>query len=97
MNESIGGNPIRKHVIFRGHVQGVCFRMTAAQLSEGFDVTGYVRNLPDGSVELEAQGTAAEVEGFLASIGREFKANIRGAEANPLPPRSGETNFRITY
>lgn len=55
-------------VIYQGHVQGVGFRMTCRSLSKDFAVFGYVRNLPDGSVELEAEGSRVEVEAFLTRI-----------------------------
>lgn len=97
MTDNIGGNPVRRHVVFHGRVQGVCFRMVSAQLAEGFDVTGYVRNLPDGTVELEAQGAASEVQGLLEAINREFQRNIRRADAHEMPARDGEHDFRITY
>ncbi len=44
------------HVYIYGHVQGVCFRATARVKAVTLGLTGYVRNLPDGSVELEAEG-----------------------------------------
>ena len=56
---------IRQHTIFRGHVQGVGFRATAARVAEGFEVAGHVRNLADGSVELVVEGNDTEVKAFL--------------------------------
>jgi acylphosphatase len=97
MNADAGEKPIRKHVIFHGRVQGVCFRAVSARLTEEFRVVGYVRNLADGTVELEAQGVAGEVEGLLAAIGREFKGNIRKADASEIPLAGGEEEFRIAY
>ena len=90
-------SPVRRHVIFHGRVQGVCFRMIARELSQNFRVVGYVRNRPDGTVELEAEGTQAEVERYLASIGREFANNIRQKDLTELPPLGEETDFQITY
>lgn len=55
-------------VTYQGHVQGVGFRATCRSISRGFGVSGYVRNLPDGGVELEAEGCRAEVEAFLSKI-----------------------------
>ncbi|MBS0660820.1 MAG: acylphosphatase [Verrucomicrobia bacterium] len=53
---------------YAGHVQGVGFRYSVKQLAAGFEVTGTVRNLPDGRVELRVQGTGDEVEAFLQDI-----------------------------
>jgi acylphosphatase len=55
-------------VFYSGRVQGVGFRVTVRRLACGYDVTGVVRNLPDGRVELVAEGTRAELEAFLAAI-----------------------------
>lgn len=54
---------------YSGRVQGVGFRATVRQLACGYDVTGTVRNLPDGRVELIAEGTRKELEDFLKGIG----------------------------
>ena len=60
--------PDRLHVYFSGHVQGVGFRYSVKQLSLEFDVTGSVKNLPDGRVELVAEGERDELETFQAAI-----------------------------
>jgi len=90
-------NPVRRQVIYHGRVQGVCFRMISRDLSRGFQVVGYVRNLLDGTVELEAEGEPAEVERFLTAIAGEFKHNIREADVSDLAPRDEENTFQITY
>ena len=51
----------RHRVFYRGHVQGVGFRYTAHRLAGGFDVSGHVRNLADGRVEVLAEGDYAHV------------------------------------
>jgi len=58
----------RVTVLYSGRVQGVGFRMTVRQLACGYDVTGTVRNLADGRVELIAEGTRLELEAFLKGI-----------------------------
>ena len=60
--------PDRLHVYFSGHVQGVGFRYSVKQLSLEFDVTGWVKNLPDGRVELVTEGERNELETFQAAI-----------------------------
>ena len=54
--------------LYSGHVQGVGFRYAVKALTTGFDVTGMVRNLPDGRVELMAEGAKEELEAFLKAI-----------------------------
>ena len=55
-------------IFYSGRVQGVGFRYTAKTVAAGFEVTGTVRNLPDGRVELIAEGARAELEAFRAAI-----------------------------
>jgi len=58
----------RVTVLFSGRVQGVGFRVSVRQLACGYEVTGTVRNLPDGRVEMIAEGQRSEVEAFLTGI-----------------------------
>lgn len=62
---------ISRRVIFEGRVQGVGFRYATKQLARGFDVTGWVANLPDGTVELQVQGERDEVDAFLHELSEE--------------------------
>ncbi|MBX6325905.1 MAG: acylphosphatase [Chthoniobacterales bacterium] len=55
-------------VFYEGNVQGVGFRWTTRQIAKGFEVTGWVRNLPDGRVELQVSGEESEVRAFLEAI-----------------------------
>jgi len=58
----------RMQVRYSGQVQGVGFRYTARSVAAGYDVTGFVRNLPDGGVELVAEGSKDELEAFRKAI-----------------------------
>lgn len=55
-------------VLYTGQVQGVGFRYSVKSTANGFDVTGTVRNLPDGGVELIAEGTRTELDEFRQAI-----------------------------
>jgi acylphosphatase len=61
-------NRVRLHVFYSGNVQGVGFRYTAKSLARGFEVTGLVRNLLDGRVELIAEGGRDELSAFRQAI-----------------------------
>jgi acylphosphatase len=74
-----------KRVLYGGEVQGVGFRYTTRSLATGFAVAGFVRNLADGQVELEAEGEPAEVDGFLHEIGRHFADNIATHQVFDIP------------
>jgi acylphosphatase len=58
----------RVTVFYSGRVQGVGFRATVRHVSRGYDVTGTVRNVPDGRVELVAEGMKEELKAFLEAI-----------------------------
>ena len=58
----------RMSIFYSGSVQGVGFRYTAKSVAAGFEVTGAVRNLPDGRVELVAEGMRSELEAFRDAI-----------------------------
>ncbi|MEY2488612.1 MAG: acylphosphatase [Verrucomicrobiota bacterium] len=65
-------------VFYEGNVQGVGFRYSVRQIAKGFDVTGSVRNLRDGRVELLATGEEDEVRAFVEAIGQsELRAHIK--------------------
>jgi len=55
-------------ILYSGRVQGVGFRFTVKRLTRGFDVTGTVRNLADGRVELVVEGDRSELEEFRKAI-----------------------------
>ena len=55
-------------VLYSGQVQGVGFRYTARTVAMGFDIVGTIRNLPDGRVELVAEGRRAELEAFRTAL-----------------------------
>jgi acylphosphatase len=58
----------RVAVLYSGRVQGVGFRYTVKQVAAGYEVAGTVRNLPDGRVELVAEGARDELEAFRQGI-----------------------------
>jgi acylphosphatase len=77
----------RCEVIYRGNVQGVGFRYTTQRIAAGHVVSGFVRNLPDGTVQLVAEGEAEELDRFLADIDQAMGDYIRERQTR----RSGAT------
>ena len=59
---------IRKHIIAHGRVQGVGLRFTVTGCAKKYNVTGWVRNLYDGTVEMEVQGLEHRVDLFLQEL-----------------------------
>lgn len=88
---------IARQVIFEGRVQGVGFRYTVKDLARGFDVCGFVKNLDDGSVELQAMGEADELDAFLREIIDEsaMARNIRHHRTAEIPLLKNCRGFRI--
>ena len=65
---------------FSGRVQGVGFRYQTSQVAKEYDVSGFVKNLPDGRVQLEAEGAAAEVSEFIAAVHERMTGYVRKIE-----------------
>ena len=91
-----GMNRRRMRVLYTGHVQGVGFRYTARQVATGFEVTGLVRNLPDGRVELVAEGDRDELEAYRAAIrDAGLGVFIRQEAVTWFEPQGGLAGFQI--
>lgn len=67
-------------IYFTGHVQGVGFRYSTLQVAKEFEVTGFVRNLADGRVQLEVEGSAAEIQAFVDALQEAMHGFIRKLE-----------------
>lgn len=85
-------------VFYEGNVQGVGFRWSVRNVAKGFDVTGSVRNLRDGRVELQATGDEEEVRAFLEAILQsELRAHIKKHSETPLPNPPAFRGFEIRH
>jgi acylphosphatase len=87
----------RREVFYSGRVQGVGFRYTVRQLAGSFEAAGYVRNLPDGRVQLVAEGTPAELDRFLAAIAERMSGFIRDAAVDVRPSTGEFQEFEIRH
>jgi acylphosphatase len=86
-----------RHIIFKGHVQGVGFRYTARNIASQFPVTGYVRNQSDGSVEAVIQGEEDDIDACLKKIQAQFGSYIRDIEVSPIVFNPNLKSFEITF
>ncbi len=76
---------IQQRVVFFGRVQGVGFRYTTSSIAKRHPVVGYVKNLPNGSVELVVDAEPEIINQFLADIEAAFLGNIRQRNVENLP------------
>jgi acylphosphatase len=86
-----------RRIEFRGRVQGVGFRLTAARIARGFPIGGTVRNCRDGSVELIAVGSATAVNDYLAALRAAMQGNITDEQSSPGPDGFQADRFRIVH
>jgi len=88
---------IAKHIVFKGRVQGVGFRFTVMNIANRYGLTGYVRNVPDGTVELLVQGPAENIEQCIKDIQESFQDYIKQTRIEQAPTNPQYTDFRITF
>jgi acylphosphatase len=88
---------IARQVLYTGRVQGVGFRAAVKQIAEGFEVTGWVKNLADGRVEMQAMATDSdELHEFLAAIDEsQLSSFIKEQELHVIPPLVDVRSFSI--
>jgi len=84
-----------KHVLFRGHVQGVGFRYMARQIAQQYNVAGFVRNLPDGTVEMFLQGPDQDIDNCLREIQDSFTGYLRATQVEEAVYTPRYTDFRV--
>lgn len=88
---------IARRVIFEGRVQGVGFRYTTKDIARGFEVCGWVKNLIDGTVEMQVSGERDEVEAFIKEVASESPLShyISGMHVQNIAPLEGVKGFTI--
>jgi acylphosphatase len=82
----------RYTVYFTGRVQGVGFRYTASRIARNFSVAGYVKNMPDGRVQMVAEGEPAELDRLVNAIVQTMSDYIREHTIDRSAPSSEFTS-----
>ena len=91
-------NAVRKAGRAEGRVQGVGFRFFVQSSAKALGITGWVKNMSDGSVTMELQGTAQIIEQLIAKIKRgRGRINVTALELTDLPVVEGENKFAIRH
>ncbi len=85
----------RREIQFSGHVQGVGFRYTTARIASNHDVTGTVKNLPDGRVRLVIEGRRGEIAAVIASLQQAMSANITDVDTTTEAYTNEFEDFQI--
>jgi acylphosphatase len=88
---------LRKSILYQGHVQGVGFRYTAQSIAKRYEVNGFVRNLPDGRVELVAEGEKHELVAFLDDVRERLLRFIRDERVDTQPATGEFAGFEICH
>jgi len=86
------------HLTVKGRVQGVGFRYFSQRLGIANNLAGYVRNLPDGNVEIEAEGESQNINIFISSIRNDHPyARVLNIQQNEIPFSGKHESFQIKY
>lgn len=88
---------VTRHIYFSGVVQGVGFRFTARRIAQRYELVGYVRNRPDGRVEMLVQGLSKNITDFLQEIQKAFVGYIRNTKIEGALPETKYNSFEITF
>lgn len=88
---------IRKRIYFSGRVQGVGFRYTAKMKADSLGLTGYVMNLSDGRVLMEAQGESVLIDKLVASMNTDSYIQVTEIEAEEIPINGNEASFSYRF
>jgi acylphosphatase len=99
IKEMVSGRSMKRlHVLYSGHVQGVGFRYTVCHVAAGYNVTGVVRNLWDGDVEMIAEGLEADLDGLLNGVRiSPLRRHITDERVNWSAARGEFDKFGISY
>jgi acylphosphatase len=86
-----------KRLVFIGRVQGVGFRYNVHRMAGRYEISGFVRNLPDRTVEMVAQGLQSDVQQYIDEIREYYGRSIREVKATEITPDPRYHDFRIRY
>jgi len=87
----------RWHILFSGRVQGVGFRYTSKQVSDRFEVVGWVKNLPNGSVEMIVEGEASELKRYVAAVTSSTHGRVDDTQITKSNPTGEFVSMEIRH
>ncbi|MBN1621770.1 MAG: acylphosphatase [Endomicrobiales bacterium] len=92
-------NDSRVHITVKGQVQGIGFRWFVQKTGKRFNLVGWVKNLPNGDVELEAEGQNEDINNFIESLKKDHPwASVRALETEWLKKTQNDySSFEIRF
>jgi acylphosphatase len=97
MNTASAAAATRRIVHYSGRVQGVGFRYTVQNIALQFNVRGYVKNLPDGRVELVMEGSDAEMDAIMDRIREKMSGFVKDVKTQTAPATGEFGQFSIRH
>ena len=88
---------MRWHIYFSGRVQGVGFRFTSRQVAGRFDVAGWVKNLPNGSVEMVVEGSSDQLEQYVAAVAESTHGHVADMQVTKSKATGEFTEMEIRH
>jgi len=88
---------IRAHIFYSGRVQGVGFRFTVQRAAADLDLRGWVKNLPDGRVEILAEGDRGKITQLCQNLEKHFQGYIKDKNIDFFPAQENYTDFDIAF
>jgi acylphosphatase len=86
---------VARSIFYSGSVQGVGFRATVVDIARGYPVTGWVKNLSDGRVQVLVEGSEEQVKKFLDAVHKRWMRNIEKEQAEEMKPTGTYKGFTI--
>jgi len=83
--------------VFSGRVQGVGFRFTAQRIALRYELAGFVKNLPNGAVQMLIQGQTEDIDDCLRDISESFASYIRDTKIEDVAISGEHTGFEIAF
>ena len=88
---------IRAHILFSGRVQGVGFRATAQGYAQDLNLCGWVKNLPNGRVEILAEGDREKITQLCQNLEKYFQGYIKDKNIDFVPAQKNYSDFDIAF
>jgi acylphosphatase len=87
----------QREIYYSGRVQGVGFRYTARSIAGQYEVTGFVRNMPDGRVQLVLEGSREEIQAYIQELQAEMGSYVQNTQVSARPASGRFRIFEVRF